>query len=140
MLDELYGWIQSIAAYLVVSAAVMHAVPGKQYTKYIRFFSGLVLIMLLISPVLRVAGIEQSFLDLYHSREYEMKTREIREAGERLENADIMDFVPEEYIGSTAGRETEEGVSGENREMQTENGAENVDESLIEVEEIRIGE
>ena len=67
-------------------------------------------------------------------------TRPAVEAGERLENADIMDFVPEEYIGSTAGRETEEGVSGENREMQTENGAENVNENLIEVEEIRIGE
>ena len=69
-----------------------------------------------------------------------METRGGGEAGDRLGNADIVDFVPEEYIGSTAGRETEEGVSGENREMQTENGAENVDENLIEVEEIRIGE
>lgn len=140
MLDELYGWIQNIAAYLVVSAAVLHAVPGKQYTKYIRFFSGLVLILLLISPVLRVAGIEESFLDLYHSREYEQETREMREASKRLEDADILDFVPEEYMGGTGGGETEGGVSGENREMQTETGAESRDENLIEVEEIRIGE
>ena len=140
MLDELYGWIQNIAAYLVVSAAVLHAVPGKQYTKYIRFFSGLVLILLLISPVLRVAGIEESFLDLYHSREYEQETREMRETGKRLEDADILDFVPEEYMGGTGGGETEGGVSGENRETQTETGAESRDENLIEVEEIRIGE
>ena len=55
MFDQVYGWLQNIAAYLVVVTAVMHAIPGKDYEKYIRFFSGLVLIVLLFMPVLSVS-------------------------------------------------------------------------------------
>ena len=50
MLEELYGWIQNIAVYLIVTSAIMHAIPGKEYEKYVRFFSGLVLILLLFTP------------------------------------------------------------------------------------------
>ena len=46
MLEEVYKWIQNIAVYLVVVTAMLHAVPGKDYERYIRFFSGLVLIVL----------------------------------------------------------------------------------------------
>ena len=56
MLQQLYGWIQNIAVYLIVAAAVMHAIPGKDYGKYVRFFSGLVLILLLFTPVLNLTG------------------------------------------------------------------------------------
>ena len=42
MLEEVYKWIQNIAVYLVVVTAMLHAVPGKDYERYIRFFSGLV--------------------------------------------------------------------------------------------------
>ena len=55
MLEEIYRWIQNISVYLIVMAAVMHAIPGKDYGKYIRFFSGLVLILMLSSPLLRLA-------------------------------------------------------------------------------------
>lgn len=54
MLEEVYKWIQNIAVYLVVVTAMLHAVPGKDYERYIRFFSGLVLIVLIFMPVLSV--------------------------------------------------------------------------------------
>ena len=118
MLQQLYGWIQNIAVYLIVAAAVMHAIPGKDYGKYVRFFSGLVLILLLFTPVLNLTGMVERFREIYQSTQYEMDRREIEEARERLEEADIL---PEEYSGM-GSEETEES------------------ESLIEVEEIRVGE
>ena len=39
MLEEVYKWIQNIAVYLVVVTAMLHAVPGKDYERYIRFAS-----------------------------------------------------------------------------------------------------
>ena len=68
MLEEIYGWIQNISVYLIVMAAVMHAIPGKDYGKYIRFFSGLVLILLLSTPLLKLAGMEGTFRTLYRGR------------------------------------------------------------------------
>lgn len=40
MFRQLYDWIQNIAVYLILVSAVMHAIPGKDYEKYIRFFRG----------------------------------------------------------------------------------------------------
>ena len=61
MLEEVYKWIQNIAVYLVVVTAMLHAVPGKDYERYIRFFSGLVLIVLIFMPVLSVFGMKETF-------------------------------------------------------------------------------
>ena len=77
MFRQLYDWIQNIAVYLIVVSAVMHAVPGKEYEKYIRFFSGLILILLLFMPLMNMTGIADEFVSLYKSQEYEMNRREI---------------------------------------------------------------
>ena len=125
MLQQLYGWIQNIAVYLIVAAAVMHAVPGKDYGKYVRFFSGLVLILLLFTPLLKLSGMEGTFRELYQDSQHELERREIEIAEERLEEADILDFLPDEY---SSGMESGRGAA------EKENG------SSIEVEEIRVGE
>lgn len=42
-------WIQKIISMLLVMSAVLQVIPGKDYEKYIRFFCGLVLILLALS-------------------------------------------------------------------------------------------
>ena len=104
MLEGIYGWIQDVSVYLIVMAAVMHAIPGKDYGKYIRFFSGLVLILLLSTPLLKLAGIEDTFRTLYKSREYEMERQEIERAEEIYEQSDIFGFISEDpAAGETSG-------------------------------------
>lgn len=134
MFRQLYDWIQNIAGYLIVVSAVMHAVPGKEYEKYIRFFSGLILILLLFMPLMNLTGIADEFVSLYKSQEYEMNRREIENAEEMIRDADILDFVPEEYRGASSSEDAgmEGGSSG------TAEAEESGDR--IEVGEIRIGE
>ncbi|MEZ3433692.1 MAG: stage III sporulation protein AF [Lachnospiraceae bacterium] len=71
MFDYLYEWIQNIAFYLVLVTAVLHAVPDKGYQKYIRFFTGLVLILMIVTPVLRLFGTEAKLTDLHEYMDYE---------------------------------------------------------------------
>lgn len=128
MLEWIYGWIQNISVYLIVMAAVMHAIPGKDYGKYIRFFSGLVLVLLLFTPLLKLAGMEDTFRTLYRGKEYEMERREIERAEEIYEQSDMSDFLgadPEEYS------ETGENIWSDEDRVQGE--------GMIEVEEIEIG-
>ena len=115
MLDRIYEWIQNIAFYLVLVTAVMEVIPSEGYKKYIRFFTGMVLILLTITPILKLSGLEDRFYTLYRSEEYEQEKREIEKQGEYFEQADLFDFLPEEYV------------------QQEE-------QNSIEVEEIRIGE
>jgi stage III sporulation protein AF len=120
MLDALYEWIRNIAFYLVIVTVVLEAVPGDSYKKYIRFFTGLVLILLLITPLLKLTGTADTFYALYHNKEYEQEKRMIEQQERYWEEIDLFDFLPEEYQGSEEEQET--------------------DDSGIEVEEIRIGE
>ena len=123
MLEEIYSWIQNISVYLIVTAAVMHAIPGKEYEKYVRFFSGLVLILLLFTPLLKLTGKEGVFQNIYRSNEYELDRKAIEEAEQWFEDESFLEFLSEEYTGGQRGYDGEEGQEGS-----------------IEVEEIRIGE
>lgn len=107
MFQQIYGWIQNITVYLIVTAAVLYAVPGKDYGKYIKFFSGLILILLLAMPILSLTDMKATFRDLYKSSEYEFQKQEIESAEEVYRNLDL-----EEYMYSMEG-EKESGNSGE---------------------------
>lgn len=97
MFEYLYEWLQNIAFYLVLTTAVMHIVPNHTYTKYIRFFTGLLLVVMLAGPVLKVFGMEQKFTEIYVSEEYKQKRKEIEEATKYLENVSL----EEEFNGIT---------------------------------------
>lgn len=68
-MDLLYEWIQNLVCYLVIFTAVLEVLPGKEYKKYIQFFAGLVLILLLVTPILKVTGMEQNFWEIYNNRD-----------------------------------------------------------------------
>lgn len=122
-LDKIYEWIQNVSVYLIMVTAVMHIIPGKDYRKYVRFFSGLILILLIFSPVMKLTGLKEEFEDLYRSKEYEMERKEIEQAAEIYGVIDLNDFLPENAAGG--GEDGTDSGSGKNR---------------VEVEEIRIGE
>lgn len=122
-LDKIYEWIQNVSVYLIMVTAVMHIIPGKDYRKYVRFFSGLILILLIFSPVMKLTGLKEEFEDLYRTKEYEMERKEIEQAAEIYGVIDLNDFLPENAAGG--GEDGTDSGSGKNR---------------VEVEEIRIGE
>ena len=124
MLEEVYAWIQNISVYLIVAAAVMHAVPGKDYGKYIRFFSGLMLILLVFTPLLKVMGMGDTFYMLYKGNEYEMEKREIEMTEELYEKSDLSGILG---TAPSAGS----GISNSDQQE---------DRTQIRVEEIEIGE
>lgn len=73
-MEMISEWIQNISVFLIVSAAVLHAVPGKDYKKYIRFFTGLILILLLAKPVLELSGMAGRFEAICQQNRYEGET------------------------------------------------------------------
>jgi stage III sporulation protein AF len=121
MFEFLYEWIQNLAFYLVIITAVLQILPGKNYKRYIQFFSGMVMILLMLTPVLKLTGKEDTFYSLYHSKEYEMEKEEIERQKDYLKDLDILDFLPEEY---------QEGTDHEEEESQNK----------VEVEDIQVGQ
>lgn len=53
MIDKIYEWVKDLSFYLVLVTALLQMLPDSDYRKYIRFFTGLVLIALLLTPILK---------------------------------------------------------------------------------------
>lgn len=92
-MEFFYEWIQNIAFFLVLVTAVIQIIPDNSYRKYIRFFMGLVLIVMLAEPVLHAFGMQQKFSKIYDSAEYQKKRREIEETTKYLENISLEDLM-----------------------------------------------
>ena len=75
MIAFIYDWMENIALYLVILVAVMQMIPQNSYQKYIRFFAGMILILMLAGPILKLFG-----MTTFHSMEYQNAMREIEDA------------------------------------------------------------
>lgn len=80
MLDYIYQWIENIAFYLVIVVAIMQMIPGESYKKYIRFFVGMILILMLTGPILNIFGMTD-----FQNAEYKKELEEIENATNYME-------------------------------------------------------
>lgn len=80
MLDYIYQWIENIAFYLVIVVAIMQMIPGESYKKYIRFFVGMILILMLTGPILNIFGMTD-----FQNAEYKKELEEIKNATKYME-------------------------------------------------------
>lgn len=145
MIESIYNWLKNIVFYLMIITAVLEALPGGNYQKYIRFFTGMVLMLLLLMPVLSLTGTEELFTEQYHRFSYEQEKQDIEKQQEYFENLDLLDFFPEEYLEDysnffpAGAEESETGGNSESESSKKEDG-ETISVDAVKVEEIRIGE
>lgn len=64
MTETFYSWLQSAACYFIVVSAVLNFLPDNSYKKYIQYYMGLLLILVILSPVLKFTGIQEN-IDAY---------------------------------------------------------------------------
>ena len=78
MFAYLYEWIRNVAFYLVLVTALLHVLPRSGYQKYVRFFTGLVLILLVLAPVLKLFQMEEELRDAYRDDSWLEQLEEIK--------------------------------------------------------------
>lgn len=109
VIQACYDWVWKLSGYLIFATALLQIVPGEKNRKYIHFFTGLVLIVMVATPVLKLFTSEDSFAKF--QSQY-----------------DAMEAQVEEMLKSSAAPEDD-----------SNGGEEGGKESGIRVEEIRIG-
>ncbi len=75
MIAFFYQWLQNIAFYLILITAIIQIIPNHSYKKYIRFFTGLILIVMLSEPIMKAIGMQATFSELYHNASYQQKSK-----------------------------------------------------------------
>ena len=140
----LYGWIMNAAFYLVIFTAVLHVLPGEQYQKYVRFFTGLVIVVLLFSPLFKLLGMEHLFQGFRQNAEYRQLQKEMKQASGFLEEkqgeleekqAEQEESVKEKATQEDDQETTNQAESGQKEVNETETDQEG---GRIHVEEIRV--
>ena len=85
MKELLYGWVRDIAFYTLLMTVVLHVLPEKSQKKYLHFFMGVVLIILVISPALKAAGLNSRLDDTYTRQTFDTELQQFREKQRVLE-------------------------------------------------------
>lgn len=130
MVRYLYEWIENLTVYMVLVTAAIQVIPGTGYKKYVRFFTGLILILMLMSPVLKIFGMDGGFENLYDSETYRRQVQKMEDAASYLGEVKIEDYLGKDYFGEDGASGAEDGLSDTGKEGETD---------AIEVEEIQVG-
>lgn len=73
MKEAIYSWIKCLAIFYILLTMLLHLVPTEKYQRYVRFFMGLVLMVMLVTPVLfpleKSRQLPDSFSGLYQQEE-----------------------------------------------------------------------
>ena len=59
-MEYIYQWMKNLSFYLVLLSVLLQMIPGEQYKKYVKFFAGMILIMMLLKPMAGLLGMTDS--------------------------------------------------------------------------------
>lgn len=93
MFEFVYEWMRSLAYYMVLMTAVLQVIPNKQYKKYIQFYMGLIIVLMLCSPLIKLLGMEESLRTLYQTNVYELEMKELEEKTEYLREVKLDEYI-----------------------------------------------
>ncbi len=54
MKEMIYEWVRNLVFYQLITSIIINLIPGNAYVKYIRFFMGMLFVLIAIQPVLKV--------------------------------------------------------------------------------------
>lgn len=91
-MQVIHEWIENIAFYSVLMMLVGHILPAGEQKKYVQFFLGLVFVLVVLSPVLRLLGEENRIGEAYLATLYSQEVHQFRVEQERLER-DLTEYV-----------------------------------------------
>ena len=78
MKEAIYSWMKCLAIFYILLTMLIHLVPTEKYQRYVRFFMGLLLIVMLMTPIFSVLEktktLPESFSSLYQEEENQRLT------------------------------------------------------------------
>jgi Stage III sporulation protein AF (Spore_III_AF). len=65
-----FTWVKNLVCFYLLLTVVLHLLPRQSYRKYVRFFSGMLLTILVVSPVLSLLGNEEALREKISQAEF----------------------------------------------------------------------
>lgn len=166
-MSEIYGWVKNIVIFLVLTTIVTNLLGKSSYKKYVNLITGIVLVILVISPLLKLFQLDKT-MDYYFTTnsllaEAEDMNDKLADAednqmsailkeykeqigkqvsnlleGENLYLTDIQVKVDEDENNSTFGNLLSLNITAGYIRKETKKNSVNIDK--VDIEDIKIGE
>ena len=95
-MEIIYNWIRNVIIYMILNAVVTNLLGNKSYKKYVSIVSGMILVLIIISPLINYMDLEDT-LDYYlQANDFAVETSEFKYDLNRMEEAQ-RDAVFAEY-------------------------------------------
>ena len=78
-MEAVYGWIRNLIVFFLFVTVIEHLLPGDSYRKYVRLFSGMVMILLVLKPLSQKLQIEERIARYYESFVFRYEADELKE-------------------------------------------------------------
>ena len=78
-------WVRNIVVYMILNTIIMNLLGDKSYKKYVSIVSGMVLLLIVVTPLLKLTNLEESLDYFLKSNEYSVEASEFKNDINRME-------------------------------------------------------
>ncbi len=78
-MEAVYRWVRNIIYYVIFISVVNNLLADTKYEKYLRFFSGMVLILVAAGPLLSGFGLERQLTALFEQISFQNDTEQLQQ-------------------------------------------------------------
>lgn len=110
MREEIYGWMKNLAVYYIFLTAIMNFIPDEKYARYIRYFTGMLLILLLCSPILQLFRLEEPILENFYHQVWQSRET-MMETGDEEQRTYLTAAYEKEIAAQLSGELKNQGIS-----------------------------
>ena len=59
-MEQVFAWVRNIVVYMILNTIIMNLLGDKSYKKYVSIVSGMILLLIVIAPLLKLTKLEDS--------------------------------------------------------------------------------
>lgn len=85
-MNYFFRWFQGFICFSCILQMILEVLPDSSYKKYVKFFGGLLTVILLINPLLKIANLEQTLENSWSREVGIVDKRELEIMGEAMAN------------------------------------------------------
>lgn len=96
-MDEIYTWIKNIVIYMIMNTIIMNLMGNKSYKKYISIVSGMILVLIVVSPLMNFMDLEDKLDYFLQTNDFAVETSDFKNDVNQLEK-EQRDAILKEYL------------------------------------------
>ncbi|MDD3172446.1 MAG: stage III sporulation protein AF [Herbinix sp.] len=82
---EVYSWIKNIVVYMIINTIIMNLLGNKSYKKYVSIVSGMILVLIVISPLVKLMKLEDNLDYFLQSNDFAIESSDFKNELNQME-------------------------------------------------------